>query len=140
MVCKLWECPGPVRPMQFSLLTRQWRFARLTRCSLCCWQARTQTGSLLSLSWSPDGTQLAGGGGNGAVCFAQLLDLHFEDGQVHASLDHSHNVSVVDILSETREQLDFREAVVKMSLGKAADTPTTTEQDQMKSSCWHKST
>jgi hypothetical protein len=72
---------------------------------------------LASLAWSPDGTQLAAGGSGGCICFAQLLDIHLEDGRVHATLDAPNHISVTDILSEAQEQLDFREPVVQVSLG-----------------------
>jgi len=72
---------------------------------------------LVSLAWSPDGTQLAAGGSGGCICFAQLLDIHLEDGRVHATLDAPNHISVTDILSEATEQLDFREPVVQVSLG-----------------------
>lgn len=34
----------------------------------------TNTGSILNIAWTSDGTQLAGAGGSGAVCFAQVGD------------------------------------------------------------------
>lgn len=39
---------------------------------------RPQSGSLTSLVWTPDGTQLAGAGGNGAVVFAQVVERSLE--------------------------------------------------------------
>ncbi len=41
----------------------QWSFGR----------EKPDTGSLLALSWSSDGTVVAGGGGSGAVMFAELI-------------------------------------------------------------------
>ena len=44
--------------------------------SLCQWsyaREKPDSGSLFSLSWCSDGTQLAGGGGNGAVMFGQVI-------------------------------------------------------------------
>jgi hypothetical protein len=35
---------------------------------------KLNTGTLLSVAWSLDGTQLAGAGGNGTVIFGQLVD------------------------------------------------------------------
>jgi intraflagellar transport protein 80 len=34
-----------------------------------CSKAKLETGSILNIAWTPDGTQLAGAGGNGSVCF-----------------------------------------------------------------------
>ena len=55
---------------------------RSVDCGLC-WQLcdktgwthakqTTDTGSILNIAWTSDGTQLAGAGGSGAVCFAQV--------------------------------------------------------------------
>lgn len=35
-------------------------------------QSHQKTGSIMSISWTADGTALAGSGGNGTVCFAQV--------------------------------------------------------------------
>lgn len=37
-----------------------------------------QSGSLTSLVWTPDGTQLAGAGGNGSVVFGQVIERSIE--------------------------------------------------------------
>lgn len=42
----------------------QWSYAK----------EKLNTGTLLSVAWSLDGTQLAGAGGNGTVIFGQLID------------------------------------------------------------------
>ncbi len=60
----------------------------------CCTQCNTvacrlplqvhlkDTGSILSLSWTADSTQLAGSGGSGAVAFGQVVDQTLEDGKM----------------------------------------------------------
>lgn len=48
---------------------------------------------------------------------AVLLDVRVEDGRIAAVLDSERTISVIDMVSETRERLEFREPVVKMSLG-----------------------
>lgn len=83
-------------------------------------QVRPSSGSLLRLTWSPDGTALAACGGDGSLVLAALLDVSVEDGRVVAVLETEKSVSVSDLMLETRERLDFREPVVKMSLGKHA--------------------
>jgi hypothetical protein len=75
------------------------------------------SGSLLGLCWSPDGASLAACGGNGSLAMAALLDVRLEDGRVAAVLEGERLVTVVDCLSETQERLEFRDPVVKMSLG-----------------------
>mmetsp|Transcript_28907 Transcript_28907/g.81402 ORF Transcript_28907/g.81402 Transcript_28907/m.81402 type:complete len:781 (+) Transcript_28907:949-3291(+) len=77
-----------------------------------------ECGSLLGLAWAPDSTMLAAAGGNGAVVFGQLVDVELEAGRLSARLDDSNRVAVHDALAETSEELlDFRDRVVKMSLG-----------------------
>jgi intraflagellar transport protein 80 len=38
-----------------------------------------QSGSLFDISWTPDGTQVACAGGNGAVVFGNLLNRYFQN-------------------------------------------------------------
>ncbi|WIA18978.1 hypothetical protein OEZ85_003645 [Tetradesmus obliquus] len=80
-------------------------------------QVRPSSGSLLGLCWSPDGTSLAACGGNGSLVMAALLDVRLEDGRVAAVLEGERLVVVADCRSETQERLEFRDPVVKMSLG-----------------------
>ncbi len=45
-------------------------------------QSHLKSGSLLSISWTADGTQLAATGGNGGVVFGSVVDIGLEDGRV----------------------------------------------------------
>uniref|UniRef100_A0A7S3R5J7 Intraflagellar transport protein 80 n=1 Tax=Dunaliella tertiolecta TaxID=3047 RepID=A0A7S3R5J7_DUNTE len=80
-------------------------------------KSHLKTGSILGLSWTSDGTQLAGSGSNGTVVFAQVVDVAQEDGRVQVTLEDEHKVVVVDLLSEITDELEFRDRVVKISLG-----------------------
>lgn len=80
-------------------------------------QASTDTGSLLDLAWTSDGTQLAGAGANGHICFAQVVGLTAEVGHVRATLTDRNSVEVYHLLAETVDELDFRDRVIKMCLG-----------------------
>lgn len=82
-----------------------------------CSKVRTRTGSILGIAWTADGTQMAGSGGSGTICLGQLVDMSLEDGRVHAVLEEDHKITVHDILSETTDDLDFRDRVIKISLG-----------------------
>ena len=68
-------------------------------------------------AWTADGTQLAGGGGNGGVVFGQLMDKLVEWTSFSARLVDSREVVVEDVLSEMRDSLDFRDRVTDMSMG-----------------------
>ncbi len=55
-------------------------------------QSHLKSGSLMSLSWTSDGTQLAASGGNGATLFGQVVDVALEDGRVRVNLEDDHKV------------------------------------------------
>ena len=80
-------------------------------------KSHQKTGSIMSISWTADGTQLAGAGGNGTLCFGQVVDIGLEDGRTRANLEDDHKIVVQDIVSETTDDLEFRDKVVKISLG-----------------------
>ena len=77
---------------------------------------RTQTGSIFNIAWASDGTQLAGVGGSGSVCFGHLVDRRLEWQNVVVNLDEDNHIHVADVNSEAVEDLTFREKVIKMSL------------------------
>eukprot|EP00747_Dinoflagellata_sp_TGD_P165344 gnl/TRDRNA2_/TRDRNA2_186490_c0_seq1.p1 gnl/TRDRNA2_/TRDRNA2_186490_c0~~gnl/TRDRNA2_/TRDRNA2_186490_c0_seq1.p1 ORF type:complete len:788 (+),score=158.72 gnl/TRDRNA2_/TRDRNA2_186490_c0_seq1:340-2364(+) len=87
-----------------------------------------ETGSIYSISWCSDGTQLACGGGNGTVLFASLVDRTLSWQNTDVTLDENNTIKVVDILHETEEELDFRDRVTDMSLGYGALVVTTNNQ------------
>jgi intraflagellar transport protein 80 len=52
-------------------------FEMLRLCDKSGWSYsfhKPNTGSLLKLSWSHDGTVVSGAGGNGSVCFGYIVD------------------------------------------------------------------
>ena len=59
---------------------------------------RPQSGSLTSLVWTPDGTQLAAAGGNGSVVFGQVIERSIE----------WDNFEVLWILAQTKCRLKVR--------------------------------
>ena len=104
------------------------------------------SGSILNLSWSSDGTDVAGAGGNGSVVLAQLVDRQLDWKNIQATLvatsslseiDEGHEdqqqdtkrgdntvsgeiqnrIVVKDVIKETSETLEFRDRVVEMALG-----------------------
>ena len=87
-------------------------------------QASTDTGSVLNLAWVSDGTQLAGAGANGNICFAQLVGLTAEVGPIRATVTDSNSVEVYHLLNETTDELDFRDRVIKMCLGGTSSLQT----------------
>lgn len=72
----------------------------------CLWwqwahsREKTKCGSVLKISWTSDGTQLAGAGANGQVLFGQLVDRHLEWGSFDVCLDENDHVKVTDTLKQ----------------------------------------
>jgi len=85
-------------------------------------------GSIFSISWCNDGTQLACGCGNGSVLFGGLVDRKFSWQNTDVTLDENNTITVHDVLHETKEELDFRDRVTEMSLGYGALIVTTNSQ------------
>lgn len=77
---------------------------------------KPQVGSILSLSWSHDGTVVAGAGGNGHVLFGNIVDRQLSWSNIEACLDSENRISINDCLAEMNDDLDFRERVVNMSM------------------------
>ena len=104
--------------MFFVNMTNIWP---TTKCNCACHslvlQARTDSESLMAISWTADGTQLAAAGGTGAVCFGRLVGISAEGNYIYANVEDVNKVVVHDIVAETKDELDFRDRVIWMSLG-----------------------
>ncbi|CAN0116063.1 unnamed protein product, partial [Hapterophycus canaliculatus] len=79
---------------------------------------KPQSGSLTSLAWTPDGTQLAAAGGNGSVVFGQVIERSIEWDNFEAVLASPFKIKISDVGSDVVEELDFSSGgrVVEMSL------------------------
>ena len=90
---------------------------------------RIQTGSILSISWTPDGTQFAGAGGNGAIVFAQVVDRKLEWKNTEVTLVGPRKLRVQDLSNEGVQDIDIaRDRVVEIGLGFDHLIVTTTTQ------------
>jgi len=88
-----------------------------------------EVGSMFSISWCNDGTQLACGSGSGAVIFGSLVDRSFSWQNTDISLDENNQITVHDVLNETTDELDyFRDRVTDMSLAYGCMVVTTNTQ------------
>lgn len=76
-----------------------------------------ETGSIMSISWCQDATQLAAAGGNGTVSFATIMDRSVQWHNLDATVDENNTVTVRNIAEDTTEELDHRDRVIDMSLG-----------------------
>lgn len=68
------------------------------------------------MSWSNDGTILAGAGGSGDVPFGYIVDRKLNWNNIEAVLDEDEKITVIDYLHELNEVLDYAERVVTMSI------------------------
>eukprot|EP00277_Geminigera_cryophila_P012189 CAMPEP_0179437838 /NCGR_PEP_ID=MMETSP0799-20121207/21652_1 /TAXON_ID=46947 /ORGANISM="Geminigera cryophila, Strain CCMP2564" /LENGTH=735 /DNA_ID=CAMNT_0021219017 /DNA_START=155 /DNA_END=2363 /DNA_ORIENTATION=- len=131
---KVWDSFGrPLfasKPLEFSVTAVAWSpngelfgvglYNSIRLCDRTGWtysREITETGSISSIAWTSDCTQLAGAGSNGAVVFGQVLERKVEWQNIEALLKETHKVLVHDILSDMTEELDFRDRVIGMAVG-----------------------
>lgn len=108
---KVWDCYGRLMfqssPLDYVVTSVAWcpsgelfavgSFDSLQLCDRMGWaysKSHQKSGSVMHISWTADGTELAGAGGSGAVVFGQVVDVSLEDGRVRAVLEDDHKVTV----------------------------------------------
>ncbi|KAK3513485.1 hypothetical protein QTP70_015507, partial [Hemibagrus guttatus] len=77
---------------------------------------KPNTGSVFSLAWSADGTQLAGACGNGQVIFAHIVEKRWEWKNFEITLPKRRTMQVRNVLNDAVDTLEFRDRVIKASL------------------------
>ncbi|KAI9202562.1 WD40-repeat-containing domain protein [Polychytrium aggregatum] len=95
-------------------------FNTLRICDKLGWSytlAKPKSGSIYNIAWTPDGTQLAGGGGSGAVVFANLVNRKLEWKNLEVLILDDHKIRVNDVVNGTNENLEFRDRVIQASIG-----------------------
>ncbi|KAJ3020204.1 Intraflagellar transport protein 80 [Thoreauomyces humboldtii] len=75
------------------------------------------SGSIFNIAWTPDGMQLACAGGSGAVVFGHIINRRYEWKNYEVTILDDHRIHVHDVVQGATENLDFRDRVVKASLG-----------------------
>ncbi|KAK7882659.1 hypothetical protein WMY93_028833 [Mugilogobius chulae] len=94
-------------------------FNTLRLCDKTGWSyalEKPNTGSVFSLAWSADGTQLAGSCGNGHVIFAHIVEQHWEWKNFVITLTKRRTMQVLNVIDEAVDVLEFRDRVIKASL------------------------
>ncbi|KTG32176.1 hypothetical protein cypCar_00028680, partial [Cyprinus carpio] len=89
---------------------------------------KPSTGSLFSLAWSADGTQLAGACGNGHVLFAHVVEQRWEWRNFEITLTKRRTMQVRNVLNDAVDVLEFRDRVIKASLAHGHLVVTTSLQ------------
>mmetsp|Transcript_12103 Transcript_12103/g.27941 ORF Transcript_12103/g.27941 Transcript_12103/m.27941 type:complete len:770 (-) Transcript_12103:166-2475(-) len=144
---KVWDSYGrPMfqsKPLDYSITSVAWSgngelfavgiYENIRLCDKTGWtysKNHVESGSIMAISWTTDGTQLAGAGSNGAVVFGQVVERRCEWNNIEATLHEGNKVAVADVLNEATEDLDFPDRVVNMSIGYGFLVITTGSQ------CW----
>lgn len=78
---------------------------------------KPNTGSIFNIAWSSDGTQLAGACGNGHVIFGHLVERRLEWKNFDLVVSSSKMINVRNVHNDAKEKLDFRDRVIKTSIG-----------------------
>ncbi|EFJ21330.1 hypothetical protein SELMODRAFT_107193, partial [Selaginella moellendorffii] len=80
------------------------------------WKEKLSAGSVLRISWSNDGAQLAGAGANGFVVFGQIVDRKLEWLKLSATLRGCGHLRVYDMVTNNTTDLEFCDRVVQFRL------------------------
>lgn len=94
-------------------------FGTLRVCDQAGWShclEKPACGSILRLAWTDDSTCVVAAGSNGAVVFAHLVERSVEWKNYEVLLLSEDTVRVRDIATNSKEQIDYRDHVVKMSM------------------------
>ncbi|XP_074403618.1 intraflagellar transport protein 80 homolog isoform X2 [Zonotrichia albicollis] len=130
---KVWDSFGHAlynsQPHQYPITAIAWAlhgelfavgsFNTLRLCDKTGWSyalEKPSTGSIFGISWSIDGTQLAGACGNGQVIFAHLLEQHWEWHNFQITLIKRRTMKVHNVSNDAVDLLEFRDRVIKASL------------------------
>ncbi|XP_051966276.1 intraflagellar transport protein 80 homolog isoform X2 [Xyrauchen texanus] len=106
-------------------------FSTLRLCDKTGWSyslEKPSTGSVFSLAWSADGTQLAGACGNGHVLFAHVVEQRWEWRNYEITLTKRRTMQVRNVLNDAVDVVEFRDRVIKASLAHAHLVVTTSLQ------------
>jgi intraflagellar transport protein 80 len=104
----------------------QLRVCDKTGWSHCC--ERVNTGSIMRIAWTADGTQLVTGGGSGSVSIAQIVDRKLHWGNFTVTLSDGKKLHIQDVVRDTVEELEQRDMVIKISIGHGYLVVCTTTQ------------
>ena len=78
---------------------------------------KIDSGSLFKLSWSNDGTTVAGAGGNGSVVFGEIIDRTVNWKNIEVRLDENNKLICTDFENDGFQEIDFKERLIDMKLG-----------------------
>ena len=106
-------------------------FNTLRLCDKAGWSYaldKPNSGSIFNIAWASDGTQLAAACGNGQVLFAHVIERRLEWKNFEVTVTEQKHIKVRDVITDAKENLDFRDRVVKLSLAYDHLVVTTSSQ------------
>uniref|UniRef100_A0A915Q7B6 Intraflagellar transport protein 80 homolog n=1 Tax=Setaria digitata TaxID=48799 RepID=A0A915Q7B6_9BILA len=125
----------PVTSVSWSLdgdLFAVGSFNLLRLCDKAGWShslEKLSAGSIYSISWSADDTQLAGACSDGSVLHAYLIEKQIAWRNIEAVQTKRQLIDIRDVLSDVaREKLEVRDRITKLSLGFEQLVVATTKQ------------
>lgn len=130
---RVWDCYGrqlySSSSSEYSISAVSWApngryfavgsFNMLRLCDKTGWshsREAPEVGSVMSLSWTADSTQVAAGCGSGAVLFGQLVHREVTCGHLEVRQEEPHSLTVLNVTDDAREDLQFKDRVTEMSL------------------------
>ncbi|RVE48513.1 hypothetical protein evm_006824 [Chilo suppressalis] len=78
---------------------------------------RPSTGSIYSIAWSSDGTQMAAACSNGHVLFAHIIDREYTWKNFACTQIGRKVIAIKDIVTEQSDHLDYPDRVIQIALG-----------------------
>lgn len=104
--------------MEFSL---QWAYSNTKFSS-------PPIGSIYSIRWSKDGTQIATGSGSGALVFAHIIEQEKISRNLKAKTIGRKIIELQDIVTRTIDKIDFSDRIIKWEIGYGHLVVATTNQ------------
>jgi len=131
---KIWDSYGRLlyasNPYDYVITSLAWSpngeyfgvgaFEMLKLCDKTGWTYsfdKVNTGSIMKIVWSPDGTICAGAGGNGKVAYGYVVDRSLSWSNWDIQLTQDNKLHVVDLINEVNEEIEIRERIVNMTMG-----------------------
>lgn len=74
-------------------------------------------GSLMNISWSPDGTEILCGSSTGNIIFGHVIEREVIFKNLKATIAGRRMIILKDIVNNTTDTLDFSDRIIKSELG-----------------------
>jgi len=131
---KVWDCYGRLlytsSPHDYPVTSCAWApdgesfaigsYNTIRLCDKKGWSYsldKAELGSVFSLTWSTDGTQVAGACGNGHVLLCHVVGRKLEWANYEMTVTGQKTIEIYDVSSDAVESLDVRDRIIKVAFG-----------------------